>query len=78
MNWTLMKSWTISCGSRRDQDEGGGTGPSRESRRDQEEGGGTGLWKLDYLLLQLFLKSCATDIVTLLRRTVETSISGVH
>ena len=23
MSWTLMKSWTIICGSRRDQEEGG-------------------------------------------------------
>ena len=32
------------------------------------------------LLLQLFLNSCATDIVlvTLLRTAVETAISGVH
>ena len=64
MKWTPMKSWTISCVSRRDQEEGGGAGPSREPRRDQEQGGGAVLWKLDYVLLQLFLNSCATDIVT--------------
>ena len=85
MSWTLTKSWTLICGSRRDQEEGGelycheelkrfcgsrrdqeeggGAGPSREDRKDQEQGGGAGLKKLDNLLLQLFLNSCATDIV---------------
>ena len=43
VSWTLTKSWTIICGSRRDQEEGGGAGPSREPRRDQEQGGGAGL-----------------------------------
>ena len=38
-----MKSWTIICGSRLGQEEGGGAGPSREPRRDQEQGGGAGL-----------------------------------
>ena len=63
----------------RDQEEGGGAGPSREPeeikrremeldpqespRRDQEQGGGAGLRKLDCPLLQLFPNSCATDIV---------------
>ena len=28
VSWTLMKSWTIICGSRRDQEEVGGAGPS--------------------------------------------------
>ena len=42
MSWTLMKNWTIICGSRRDPEEGSGAGPSRQPRRDQEEGGGTG------------------------------------
>ena len=42
VSWTLTKSWTIICGSRRDQKEGGRVGPSREPRRDQEEGGGAG------------------------------------
>ena len=71
--WTLTKSWTIICGSRRDQEEGGGAEPSTEPRRDQEEGGGAGLRKLDYLLLQLFLNSCVTNtvIVTLLHTAVE-------
>ena len=58
------ESWTFICGSRGYQEEGGGAGPSREPRRDQEQGGGAVLWKLDYVLLQLFLNSCATDIVT--------------
>ena len=51
-----------------------------ESRRDQEEGGGAGLRKLDYTLLQLLLKCCATDIVfvTQLRTAVETANSEVH
>ena len=34
-------------GSRRDQEEGGGAGPSREPRRNQEQGGGAGPRKLD-------------------------------
>ena len=29
--------------SRREQEEGGGAGPSREPKRDQEQGGGAGL-----------------------------------
>ena len=29
MSWTLTQSWTIICGSRRDQEEGGGAGPRR-------------------------------------------------
>ena len=64
-------------GSRRDQEEGGGAGPSREPRADQEQGDGFGLRKLDNLLLQLFLNSCATDIVLviLLRTAVETAIA---
>ena len=36
VSWTLMMSWTVICGSRRDQEEGGGAGPSREPRRDQK------------------------------------------
>ena len=60
--------------------EGGGAGPSTEPRRDQQRGGGAGLRKVESLLLQLFLNSCATDIVfvTLLRTAVETVISEVH
>ena len=76
MSWTLTKSWTIICGSRRDQEEGGGAGPSREPRRDQEQGGGAGLGKLDNPLL---LNSCAMDIALwLLRTAVETAISEAH
>ena len=51
------------CGSRRDQEEGGGAGPSREPRRDQEEGSGAGAQKVGLLLLQLLLSNNATDIV---------------
>ena len=53
---------------------------SREPRRDQEQGDGAGLRKLDYPLLQMFLSSCATDIVfvILLCTAVKTAISGVH
>ena len=40
LNTHLYKRQT--AGSRRDQEEGGGAGPSREPRRDQEEGGGAG------------------------------------
>ena len=80
VSWTLTKSWTIICGSRRDQEEGRDAGPSREPRRDQEQGGGAGLRKLDYTLLQLFLSRCATDIVfvTLLRKATETAAGGVR
>ena len=80
MSWTLTKSWTIICRSRRDLEEGGGAEPSSEPRRDQEQGGGAGPRKLDNLLLQLFLDSCSTDIVfvTLFRTAVETSVSEVH
>ena len=48
VSWTLMKSWTIICGSRRDQEEGGDAGPSREPRRDQKQGGGAELRKMDF------------------------------
>ena len=41
------RSQTVICGSRRDQGDGGGAGPSREPRIDQEQGGGAGLRKLD-------------------------------
>ena len=66
---------------RRDQEEGGGTGLSQDSPgRDQEQGGGAGFRKLDCPLLQLFLNSCATDIVfvTLLCTALETASSEVH
>ena len=49
VSWTLTKSWTIICGSRRDEEEGGNAGHSRQPRRDREQGGGAGLRKLDYL-----------------------------
>ena len=63
--------------ARRDQEEGGGAGPSIEPRRDQELGSGTGLESWTCLLLRLFLNSSATDIVlvTLLRTAVETAIA---
>ena len=48
---------------RRDQEEGGGAGPSTEPRRDPEQGGGAELRKLDIPLLQFFLNSYSTDIV---------------
>ena len=63
VSWTLMKSWTIICGSRRDLQEGGGAGPSRVPRRDQEQGSGAGLGKSNNPLLQLFLDSCSANIV---------------
>ena len=80
VSWTLTKTWTVICGSRRDEEEGGGAGPSRQPRRDQEEGGGAGLRKLFYRLLQPFLNSCATDIVfvTLLHTAVETAIDDLR
>ena len=52
-----------SQGSRRDQEEGGGAGPSSSPRRDHEQGGGIGLRKLDFFRFGLFLNSSATDIV---------------
>ena len=52
-------------GSRRDQEEGGGTGPSSFPRGDNEQGGGAGLQKLDFFRFGLFLNSSATDIVLL-------------
>ena len=45
------------AGSRRDQEEGGGAGPSGKPRRIQEQRGGARLRKR-LLLLQLFLNSC--------------------
>ena len=86
MSWTLTKNWTIICGSRRDQEEGGGTGPSlREPpRRDQT---GIGRWSWAQKVgppfvsvvprQQLCYRQC--HFVTLLRTaTVETVVSGVH
>ena len=65
---------------RRDQEQGGGAGLSREPRRGQDQGGGAGLRKLDNPLLQLFLNICSTDIVfvTLLRAALQTAVSEVH
>ena len=64
-------------GARRDQEEGGGAGPSSQPRRDHEQGGGAGLRKLDFFRFGLFLNSSATDIVlvTLSSRAVETAIA---
>ena len=50
-------------GSRRDQEDGGGTGPSSWPRRDREQGGGAGLRKFVFFRFELFLNSSATDIV---------------
>ena len=66
---------------RRDQEEGGGAGPSREPSTDQEQGSGDSSHReLNNPLLQLFLNSCFSDtvFVTLLRAAVETAISGVR
>ena len=54
----------ITQGFRRDQEEGGGAGPSSLPRRDHEQGGGAGLRKLDFFRFELFLNSSATDIVS--------------
>ena len=51
------------CGSRRDQEEGGGARPSSQPRRDHEQGGGAGPGKLDHFCFKLLLNSGATDIV---------------
>ena len=64
VSWTLTKKVRLICGSRPDQEELGGAGPSREPRRDQEQG----RWwswaqKVGLLLLQLLLNSSATEIV---------------
>jgi len=64
-------------GSRRDQEEAGGAGPSSSPRRDHEQGGGAGLGKLDFFRFELFLNSSATDLVhvTLPSTAVETAIA---
>ena len=60
--------------SRRDQEEGGGAGPSREPRGDQEQRGGAGLRKMDNLsVLQLFLNSCATTDTVLVTQSAPPS-----
>ena len=48
MSWTLKKKLDTFFGSRRDQEEGDGAGPSREPGKVQEQGGGAGLRKLDF------------------------------
>ena len=65
MSWTLTKrlDLLLRVQARSRGGREGGAGPSRESRRAQEQGGGARLRKLDNFLLQLFLSSCATDIV---------------
>ena len=66
--------------SKRDHDEGGRAGLSRELGRDQEQRDGAGLsWReLDNPLLQLFLNTCFSDVVTLLRTAVETAVSEIR
>ena len=50
-----MKPFTThNQGSRRDQEEEGGAGPSSLLRRDHEQGGGAGLRKLDFFRLGFF------------------------
>ena len=65
--WTLVKSWTIICGS----------SPVEIKNREVELGSEL---KLNNSLLQLFFNSCPTDIVCviLFRTNVETTISEVH
>ena len=62
-------------GSRRDQEEGGGAGPSSYPRRDHEQGSGAGLQIWTSFSHQLFPNSGATDIVfvTLFRTAVGTA-----
>ena len=74
----LTTTYTHLCvslqGSRREQEEGGGAGPS--AQKDREQGGGAWLRKLDFFRIRLFLNSSATDIVfvTLPSTAVETAI----
>ena len=68
------RSTTFICGSRRDQEEGGGAGPSREPRRDQEQGGGAGLRKLDFFCFSCFSTAVLQTLsLWLLRTAVETA-----
>ena len=64
VSWTLTKK-TFICVSRRDQEEGGGAGPSREPMRDQDQGGGAGFRNLvsfaSLLLQQLCYKHCLCE-----------------
>ena len=62
------------CGSRRDQDDGSGAGPSSSAQKRSRAGRWSWAQKVGLRLLRLFLSSNATDIVfvTLLRTAVET------
>ena len=51
-SWTLAKVRLI-CGSRRDEEQGGGAGPSSQPGRDEEQGGGAGLSELDLSLIHI-------------------------
>ena len=87
VSWTLMKKLdsheevkTSICGSRWDQEKGGGAGLSWTLKRAQERSkAGRWSWaqKAGLLLLQLFISSCATVLVlvTLLHTAVETAIA---
>ena len=59
VNWICFRFLFNHTGSRRDQEEGGGAGPSSQPRRDHEQGGGVGLRKLDFFRFELFLNSSA-------------------
>ena len=71
MSWTLTKSWTIICGSRQDQEEGGELDSHEELdyhlRVQARSRGGRWSWaqKAGLLLLPLFLNSCATGHLSL-------------
>ena len=54
VSWTLTKKVQHFCGSRWDQEEGGGVGPSGKPKRDLEQGGGAGLWKLDFFCFSCY------------------------
>ena len=70
VSWTLTKSWTVIklCGSRRDQEEGGGAGSSREPGGDQEHRGGAGSWTT-----RPFFFSCSSTAVRAKRAGFATS-----
>ena len=74
MSHTHTLCASLPQGSRRDQDEGGGAGPSSQPRRHHEQGGGAGLQKLDFFCFRLFLNSSAMDIVFCSSTAVETAI----
>ena len=74
--WLSRRSQTIICGSRPDQEEGGGAGPSREPRGDQEQGGGAGLRKLDKSAVILFVSGAPyTDNNYYLKKKINNSHS---